>query len=352
MRQTLLALILAFPVSAQVRDSSAYMENGLDDLLRSGIDVIMREEFAAADSIFVLLSETYPAHPAGPVMRAAVLHLEAEDGLAGTDVAHLEALHEQAEQRAESYRTDDALGRGALSFLASSRGIMSLEAAHAGAWFKALRYALDAASLGEQILEADSTMADAGLAVGSYYYWKSRRVEVIMWLPFVTDSREEGMELLRACAQSGMYQRYAAINSLGWILRDAGKIAEARYWVERGLADYPGNRALLRSYAAVLEKDGDLDGAIRAWEAVGRSYGRDGGATAWGAFEAGVRTAELLGRLQDSARVREHVALLGAMERRLDRTVLSGRREGLLERSARLQREWPLGSGRDPAVSR
>lgn len=335
MKRLVLVFLAGFPILAQ--SQPAVTPPALDSLIRDGIGALMGERFAAAESLFSCASDSFPDHPAGPVMQAAVLHLVAEDGHAPVDLRKIDSLHAEAERRGESLDLTDRDGRVALAFIASSRGIVSLEAARNGAWLRALRFALSAASLGEDILDADSAVVDAGLAVGNYYYWKSRRVEVITWLPFVADSRAEGIALLRRSAAHGTYQRFAAMNSLAWILRDAGDLAEALHWVEQGLDMFPQNRSLLRSAAAVLGAAGDLSGAGRAWETVQQSLERDGLLNSWAHYESVIRRAELAVTQKDPAAARQYLGVAMDMERVLDMSVLSERRETLLEQARTLR---------------
>ena len=309
----------------------------LDAIIRQGIDALMEERFMAADSLFRMAAGTYADHPVGPVMQAALVHLVAEDRLEPVDAEIIDSLHAVAEERGRAFSLDTREGRIALAFVSSSRGVVSLEAARKGAWLKAIDYALRASALGEDILEADSAIADAGLVVGNYYYWKSRRVEVLTWLPFVADSRQEGIYLLRQCASSGAYQRYAAMNSLGWILRDAKEGIEGRRWIEAALHEYPENRPLLRSYAALLQDAGLDEQARSAWTTIRSTLERDGQGKGWAAYEAVVMEAELSRRMRELSRMHELMQSAAALERTLDRSVRTDRRESLLEKMITLR---------------
>ena len=334
-------------LSVPAQQSQVARELDLD--LRQGIEAVMHHRFEHADSLFEVMSLTYADHPVGPVMKAAVIHLRAEDRIEDVDMGAIDSLQALAEERGGSYSLDDPEGRQALAFLSSGRGIVSIEASRQGSWFKALQYALDGSSLGEDILEMDSSVADAGLTVGNYYYWKSRRVEALTWLPFVVDSREEGIALLRHCATKGTYQRYAAMNSLGWILRDADSLTEAAEWIAKGLTDYPMNRPFLRNSAEVLERAESYSEAREAWLDVLRSLEKDGALGSWSEYECRVALARLAAKEGSWDLLRQDVDAVNDVERTLDRTLLTKRRESLLQRAADLKEQLSARSNADPS---
>ena len=56
----------------------------------------------------------------------------------------------------------------------------------------------------EKTLKLDSTYSDAYLGLGAYHYYKTVKSKAFLWLPFVVDRREQGIEELNLCVNSGL----------------------------------------------------------------------------------------------------------------------------------------------------
>ena len=235
----------------------------LDRLLQRGIRSVLLQSYDEAESTFAATTERFPESPAGPLFHAAVLHQRAGDLGIEFNSGMFDSLLTLVHVRCDVRTSRDPLWNK--SILATAKGMLAVEAAEEGSWVIVIRDAIASSSLAEEVLGTDSTMYDAALPLGNYYYWKTRKTEFLTWLPFVGDMRDRGIALLRKCAEHGRYQRYAALNSLVWVLIDAARVDEAIVVVNTGLDAFPRNRTFLRGLAACQERMSDPLQAAATW---------------------------------------------------------------------------------------
>jgi tetratricopeptide (TPR) repeat protein len=117
----------------------------------------------------------------------------------------------------------------------------------------------------ETAVSRDSFLVDAYTGIGTYYYWKTRKIEFLTWLPFVADRREQGIALLQQCARGGAYNRFAAMSALVTIYLDAARYDKAAETARSALAVYPKNRIFLWGLATSLERGGNAKEAADAY---------------------------------------------------------------------------------------
>lgn len=108
-------------------------------------------------------------------------------------------------------------------------------------------------------LRTNPNSAEALLAIGIFKYWKSRKSELIHWLPFVEDEREEGIKLIKKGLMSKSPFRFLGAYSLAWIYIDNNQFNEAIKICNQYLEQNPNSRffnwALARAYEGIdIEK--------------------------------------------------------------------------------------------------
>jgi tetratricopeptide (TPR) repeat protein len=157
--------------------------------------------------------------------------------------------------------------------------------------------AMSSVSEFEEALERDSTLEDAKVGIGTYYYWKSRQMSFLTWLPFISDNRDEGIRLIEETIARGRYNRYAAVTSLIAIFLDAEQYDRAVSLSEKTLQDYPENRLFLWGLATGHDRLGHTDQAIDAYWRLLRSIVADSRDNAYNELVCRVNLA----RLEDAA---------------------------------------------------
>ncbi|MCP4704589.1 MAG: hypothetical protein GY865_08260 [candidate division Zixibacteria bacterium] len=114
----------------------------------------------------------------------------------------------------------------------ASFGYRALHRAFHGGWWGAFQDGLKCSSYLKKALKLDSTYYDAYLGLGAYHYHKTVKSKAFLWLPFVADRREQGIEELQLCIESGFLATHSARESLLRIYFD-----EKQYEKLLGLAD-------------------------------------------------------------------------------------------------------------------
>jgi tetratricopeptide (TPR) repeat protein len=303
-RTAVLTLALCLGVVA-VR---AQRSHAVDSLLVQGIEGALRHNYEQARVAFEEASRMAPEDPAGVVLLAGLLHQSAEDLSTSFDRRSFDSLLTQAEVRATSV---SAVGYGDRQMWRSTaRGMLSVVESQSSQWMAAIRDALASASEARGSLDRQATLADAGLPMGNYLYWRSRKTEALQWLPFIADDRVEGIRLLEWCATEGRFHRWAAVSSLIWVLHDAGNLGRAEYWARTGLASYPDNRTYLAGLAKVLESRGAHAEAARAWGRIAEALRNNAEARPYAIFSASVNQVRCVSSAGDRAAARSILASL------------------------------------------
>lgn len=242
-----------------------YGDAALDSLLRHGIDLTLQHDYDSARSVFRIVTQKYPDDPAGFVFEVGVIQTMAMDYEEFIPGPEFDSLMMLAKAKGES-----AIGRHPQSgwlhlLLGTALGNEAFTRAQGGDWFAAATLGMSSASSFETALELDSTLVDALAGIGTFYYWKTRRIQFLTWLPFVPDRREEGISLLRRCMDQGVYNRFAAMSSLVGIYNDSEEYESSVEVANRALSRYPRNRIFLWGLATALERGQRPTEAIDAY---------------------------------------------------------------------------------------
>ncbi len=127
----------------------------------------------------------------------------------------------------------------------SVEGFLMIHDLRSHNYFEAIIHGQRAAALLERSLDIDSTLYDAYVGLGNYYYFKSRYGGVLRSTGIISDRREEGKRLLRIASDQGLLTRLAGSSSLAWIAIDEENFDLAIEYAKSQLALYPENRAFL-----------------------------------------------------------------------------------------------------------
>ncbi|GJQ20590.1 MAG: hypothetical protein HBSIN02_09450 [Bacteroidia bacterium] len=273
----ILFIIAAFvlPARNSGHAPSRYPDQTIDSLMLRGIDLTLRQEYGRAREVFRMLNESFPDHPAGAILDASVLQTMAMDYEELVNEEECDSLIRVSKKRADNMieaRPDSPWG---YYFLGTALGNEAFAKAQRGDWLGAAITAMASASRFEEALARDSLLIDAYAGLGTYYYWKTRRIEFLTWLPFIADRRAEGIELLERCARSGIYNRSVAASSLISVYLDKEDYQRAKEHAEAALARYPGNRLFLWGLATALEKMGKASEAIDAYRQLLEAIQKD-----------------------------------------------------------------------------
>jgi tetratricopeptide (TPR) repeat protein len=236
------------------------LDPSLDSSVAKGIDLILKQEYVEADSLFSNVINHYPDHPAGFLYRAAVMQAYTIDFDVPIEREKFDSLLE--------------CGRNAASrmsspwreyFIGTANGYEAYERIESGDWLSGIRKSMASVSEFEELVEKDSLFYDAYVGIGTYYYWSSRKTAFLRWLPFISDNRELGIRMLKVGAERSEYNRFAAISALISIFLDDEKYQQAEDWSRRGLNSYPENRVFSWGLATALDRQKHFSAAIPAY---------------------------------------------------------------------------------------
>jgi tetratricopeptide (TPR) repeat protein len=266
-------IILLFFVILIYSECSAqvYPDARVDSILRAGIRQIVNQDYKSAEGIFGKLNREYPHLPLGKIYLAANKIAEAYDYAQDFDETYilnnLESAKEQSEKLVELDETDIWYRY----FYSLAEGYISYYEAIEGSWFSALSTGINSITEFEEILVEDENFYEAYIAIGTFEYWKSRKLEFMDWLPFASDTKNIGIDRLIVAINSSSYNSHLAIISLIWIYIDQKKYDEAIKVSERALSEFPSSRTFKWGLARAFEEKNPLK-AIELYLEILHSY--------------------------------------------------------------------------------
>jgi tetratricopeptide (TPR) repeat protein len=260
-KNRIIYIILIMVLGVTISRAQWKLESSLHALVVGGIDLILKHDYARADSVFIVVANRFPGHPAGYLYRSAVMQSYDMDFDVPLDQAKFDSLLRKGKSAAENMPLP-----WSDYFLGTADGYDAYERVEHGDWFGGVRKGMSSASEYEKIIGKDSSFYDAYVGLGTYYYWRSRKTEFLHWLPFVKDDRALGIKMLIIGAEHSEYNRFAAVSALISIYLDADKFKQAEEWSKRGLQSYPANRIFLWGLATSLDRQNRYAEAASAYE--------------------------------------------------------------------------------------
>lgn len=242
-----LIVLVCYKIQAQT-----YPDAKVDSLLKSGIKNIVNQNYNSAEKIFTVLDKEYSHLPLGKIYLAANRIAEAYDYAQDFDENYILSNLETAKQQSENLIDSDNNNIWYRYFYSLTEGYISYYDALKGSWFSALSKGINSISGFEDILNEDKNFYEAYIAIGTFEYWKSRKMEFMSWLPFSDDTKNFGIDLLTIAVDSSSYNSHLAVNSLIWIYIDQKKYNEAISLAAKALKEFPESRnfkwGLARAY--------------------------------------------------------------------------------------------------------
>ncbi|MCW8812854.1 MAG: tetratricopeptide repeat protein [Chlorobium sp.] len=265
-------LLLLFFILLQTEiHSQVYPDDRVDSLLRTGIRHIVNQDYKGGEEIINLLNKEFPNLPLGKIYLAANRIAEAYDYAEDFDEEFILKRLEEAKEQSEKLIDSDNENIWYQYFLALTEGYTAYFHAINESWFSALSTGVDAISEFDKILASDKKFYEAYIAIGTFEYWKSRKMEFIDWLPFSNDSRKIGIDRLKVAIDSSSYNSYLAINSLIWIYIDQNRFDDAIKISEKALKEFPDSRTFKWGLARAYEEI-DPSKAIALYIEILNSY--------------------------------------------------------------------------------
>jgi hypothetical protein len=217
-------------------------EEPLRSKILQGMEFSINNDFQAASNCYQDLIGIYPNHPIGYFYKGANIQaqmLDAEDySLSGI----FYFLMDKAIKLSDSLLQQGNIDPWILFYEGNAYLYKSFMKSKEGHWFSAYRHAKKGVHYLERSVKIDSLFFDAYLGIGSYKYWKSAKSSFLRWTPFIKDEREEGIELILATLNNGIFTQLVARDQLCWILIDKGDLEKAFNFSLENYRQYPKSR--------------------------------------------------------------------------------------------------------------
>lgn len=240
-------LILFSEINAQV-----YPDKSVHKIIKHGIALIIDQKYDEAKNIFEQLNRTRKDIPLGKIYLAAVSIAKSYDYEEPFDDEQITKYLEWAKKVSQRLMDKDEKNVWNNYFFALTEGYIAYYDALRGSWLQAFSTGLSSVSAFKDCLKIDKDFYEAMIAIGSYKFWKSKKIEFISWLPFIDDEKELGINYLKDAVKYSGYNSHLAIHSLVWIYIEQQKFNEAILIAESALKDHPQSRifkwGLARSY--------------------------------------------------------------------------------------------------------
>ena len=241
-----------------------------DDWINRGMDLTINNRFDDAAEIFQKkISESKNNYKAyfylSATLNSKMTHFENEQEKEQFESAVDSTIKFTQNLLIESKNKPDSVKAELLFYQGSAYGYRAYFQGRNSQWYAALKNGIKANSLLNEALETDSTFYDAYFGIGTYKYWLSSKIKFILWLPFVSDTREEGIAFVKKAIEKNCNAKYMAMHQLIYILIDYGHFDEAIYYGEKVIEKYPESQFMWWAAAHAFFKKPDLENAELAY---------------------------------------------------------------------------------------
>jgi len=230
-------------------------------------------DMGAADSLSRSLISRWPENPTGYYARAALVQIRTM-GCQGVLLQKelRENLQKAVETGTERIRQhpEDTWARYILGLALGLEGVLAVRE---GSLWQAYRKATRSVDELEEVLRRDPSFADAWLPLGTYHFWRGEALKRWVWLPFISDTRAQGIAEMRRAAQEGRTTKVSAQSMLLWALLMTDQYEEALRISGPLVERYPANRSFLWARAEAFKALGRWREAEEAFAAVSRTFG-------------------------------------------------------------------------------
>lgn len=251
-----------------------YPDETIHILLKDGIKKIVEQDYENAFNLFTKLDKEFPELPLGKIYIAGVHIAKSFDYGIPFDAKKIETLLDESYIQAKALLDKDYKNLWYNYYVALAEGYTAYFHAIQGNYFSAMSSGLSSVDYFENCIELNPKFYEAYIAIGTYRYWKSRKTEFLHWLPFVSDSREEGIALLESAINKNAYNTHLAINSLIWIYIDQKNFDKAIRLAETSLKENPDCRVFKWGLARAYE-DADRRKSISVYNNILQSYPKE-----------------------------------------------------------------------------
>ena len=240
----------------------------VDSLILRGIDFTFNCCYDSASSVFKKVTDRYPDHIVGYFYQAATLQSKMMDFETNFWEEDFYTLIDTALGYGDRHLKTDETDPWVFFYIGTCYSYKGLYQVKNGNFLSGFSSARKGQKYLKKVLEIDSTLYDAYLGLGGYKYWSSRFKRYLWWLPWVTDDREEGIQMATLAVERGTFSYWVGVNNLGWIEYDRKNYWGALNLFRRGLRRYPESRFFLWGVADSYYKLGMYRKAMNIYQVL------------------------------------------------------------------------------------
>jgi len=186
-------------------------------MLYKALSFVYSDSFEAAiscvDSLLDKNNRFWPAY----VIKTGIIYTLMTDDERYHSEGHFKALIDTSLTGLDNHLKDNPDDKWAMFFKGTALGYLAVWEGHRGSWFKAVIKGVKAGKLFSKAVKHDSLFYDAYLGLGTLHYWRAAKLGIIRKLPFVADTREQGIEELKLAIENSRLSSTAAALGLAWI---------------------------------------------------------------------------------------------------------------------------------------
>lgn len=227
----------------------------IDSIILKGMDAGYREEYPVAESLFNMVIEALPEHPAGYFLKAALYELMYFDLGHDSLKKDFERCSRIAEEKGKLYITKNPDDPWGYFFTGAVFTIEVFLKAYTGHYFSMLSKVSPALNNLTKAVEIDSSVYDAYLGLGGYDYFKGM-------LPFMGSEREKGIKKIKTAIERGKYTRYLATIGLANLYIREKNFEDARNVLRPLLEKFPDSRTVTWPYFTSFLEEGNPDSVL------------------------------------------------------------------------------------------
>lgn len=272
-------------------------------IINSGMEFLMDGQWERANTVFDEFIEHDPADPGRFLFRTLTLlsvMTDSEENLYGPEFEELldsTAIICRGRLRNCS-RADSA---ACYLYLGHIHAYRSLYQARFGSSMVALNEGLKARGEYRRGIEADSTLYDLYLGLGSYHYWKTVKAGVLRTVGLFANERQQGIEEIKLALDSSLFSREPAKSALIWIMLNEKDYDSTLVLVRAMYKRYPNSNTFIWPMAAAYYESGRYSEAAEYYDKIFESQKKNPG-NYYNLIEAGYWLFQSYAKMNDNGR--------------------------------------------------
>jgi len=195
--------VLTIPVFSQTSRSDDIILSKIDHAIKS----FQSEDYDSALDICKGLVNQYPDQPMGYLGLATIYHGIMRNYWIKAFDAEFDSLIALAIDVGKVKLNEDDENAENHFYYGAARGVKGLQHMRDHEWLTAFKEGLSGFNHVKKSYQLDSTLYDAYLGLGLFYYWKSVKAPLLKFLGFIKDERQKGIEFIKIAVDKGRFSR-------------------------------------------------------------------------------------------------------------------------------------------------